>query len=250
VSAEVRVINTLFTAAATVTLVLGSSSAQARAGEPRAAVTNGWAGYVVRTAGGHFTEVAGTWVQPRVVCNRPGSSVAVWVGLGGASSDSQTLEQIGTSADCSQRSMVAYSAWYQLFPAPPEELPLAIRPGDAVAARVALDAGAVTVELRDVTTGASFSTDRPMRLPETDTAEWIVEAPSACFMTCTQLPLAEFGRVVFDQASTTAAAHTGTIKDPGWSRLRLKMRPHGGRSAAVATSLSANGSTFHVRRLR
>jgi hypothetical protein len=243
-------IKTLAALAATVTLLLGSSSAQARAAEPPAVVTHGWAGYVVRAAGGPFTEVAGTWVQPRVVCNRPGSSVAVWVGLGGASSDSQTLEQIGTSADCSQRLLPAYSAWYQLFPAPPEELPLTIRPGDVVAARVAVDARTVTLELRDVTTGASFSTERPMRLPETDTAEWIVEAPSACFMTCEQLPLAEFGRVVFAQASTTGAGHTGTIRDPGWSRLRLKMRPRGGRSAAVATSLSANGSTFHVRRLR
>jgi hypothetical protein len=35
-------------------------------------------------------------------------------------------------------------------------------------------------------------------------------------MTCTQLPLAEFGRAVFADTSTTAGTHTGTIKDPGW----------------------------------
>lgn len=244
-----RVMNKLFIAAATVGIVIVSGSAQAGEGEPRAEVTNGWAGYVVRTLGVSFAEVVGNWVQPRVVCGRPGSSVALWVGLGGATSDSQALEQIGTSADCSQRALVSYSAWYQLFPAPPVELPLTIRPGDRVAAKVAVDASTVTVELRNFTTGGSFSTELRMGSPETDSAEWIVEAPSACFTTCTQLPLATFGRVVFADTSTTAGTHTGTIKDPGWSRLRLKMRPRGGRSAAVATSLSANGSSFEVHRL-
>ena len=154
-----RVMNKLFVAAVTVGLVIVSGSAQAREGEPRAAVTNGWAGYVVRAAGASFAEVAGSWVQPRVVCNRPGSSVALWVGLGGATSDSVALEQIGTSADCSQRALVSYSAWYQLYPAPPVELPLTIRPGDRIAAKVAVRASAVTVELRDFTTDASFSTE-------------------------------------------------------------------------------------------
>jgi hypothetical protein len=243
------VVNKLFVAAATVGLVIVSGSAQAREGEPRAVVTNGWAGYVVRAVGGSFAEVVGSWVQPRVVCNRPGSSVALWVGLGGATSDSQALEQIGTSADCSQRALVSYSAWYQLFPAPPVELPLTIRPGDRLAAKVAVHGSALTVALRDFTTGASFSTEPRMRSPETDTAEWIVEAPSECFITCTQLPLAGFGRVVFADTSTTAGAHTGTIKDLGWTRRRLKMRPRGGRTAAVATPLSANGSSFDVHRL-
>ena len=244
-----RVMNKLFVAAATVGLVFVSSSAQAREGEPRAVVTNGWAGYVVRTDARSFAEVAGSWVQPRVVCNRPGSSVALWVGLGGATSDSEALEQIGTSADCSQRVLVSYSAWYQLYPAPPVELPLTIQPGDRIAAKVAVRASAVTVELGDFTTGAWFSTELQMRSPETDSAEWIVEAPSACFMTCTQLPLAGFGRVVFADTSTSTGTHSGTIKDPAWTRLRLKMRPRGGRSAAVATSLSANGSSFRVHRL-
>ena len=244
-----RVMTKLFVAAATVGLVFVAGSAQAGEGVSRAVVTNGWAGYVVRAEARSFAVVAGSWVQPRVVCNRPGSSVALWVGLGGATSDSLALEQIGTSADCSQRALVSYSAWYQLYPAPPVELPLTIQPGDRIAAKVAVRASAVMVELRDFTTGASFSTELQMRSPETDSAEWIVEAPSACFMTCTQLPLADFDRAVFADASTEAGAHTGTIKDPGWTRLRLKMRPRGGRSAAVATSLSANGSSFGVHRL-
>jgi hypothetical protein len=215
----------LFAAVVTAGLVLVSGSAQAGEDEARATVTNGWAGYVVRTAGASFAVVAGDWLQPRVVCNRPGSSVALRAGLGGATSDSQALEQIGTSADCSQRALVSYSAWYQLFPAPPVELPLTIRPADRIAAKVAVRASAVTVELRDFTTGASSSTELQMRSPETDSAEWIVEAPSACVMTCTQLPIAAFGRVAFADTSTAAGTHTGTIKDPGWTGLGSRCDP-------------------------
>src|SRR5438552_2003228 len=62
----------------------------------------GWAGYVVRAGGRAFTEVGGTWREPRIVCNRPQSSAAFWVGIGGAERDSRALEQIGTSVDCSE----------------------------------------------------------------------------------------------------------------------------------------------------
>jgi Peptidase A4 family len=85
------------------------------------------------------------WVQPRVVCNRPGSSASFWVGLGGAKSNSAALEQIGTSADCSERALVSHSALYQLFPAPAVELPLTIRPGDAISASVAVRGTTVTL---------------------------------------------------------------------------------------------------------
>jgi hypothetical protein len=61
-------------------------------------VIRGWAGYVVEAGGRSFTSVSGGWTQPRIVCNRPGSAVAFWIGLGGAHADSRALEQVGTSA--------------------------------------------------------------------------------------------------------------------------------------------------------
>jgi hypothetical protein len=211
-------------------------------------VTPGWAGYLVRTGTDSFAEVEGSWRQPHVVCNRPGSSVAFWVGLGGANRNSDALEQIGTSADCSEGALLAHSAWYQLFPAPPVELPLVVRPGDTISARVAVSASTVTLALRNVSTGAGFSTDLWMRSPETDSAEWIVEAPSMCFRTCAQLPLADFERVAFTQTSTTVGAHTGTIGDSAWASKRLKMAIRDGKTSAVPTSLSGNGSSFAVIR--
>jgi hypothetical protein len=213
-------------------------------------VTRGWAGYVVRAAGTPFSQITADWTVPRVVCNRPGSSVAVWIGLGGSTSRSRTLEQVGTSVDCSERALVSHSAWYQLFPAPPVELPIALAPGDRLHATVAVADWDVSVTFTNVTTGANVSTKTWMRFPETDSAEWIVEAPSACFTTCSPLPLADFRRVTFTNASTSVKTHTGTIDDPRWSRLRLEMAPRPGRSIAAATRLSGGGSSFGVVRLR
>jgi hypothetical protein len=211
-------------------------------------VTRGWAGYVVRTDADSFAEVQGSWVQPRVVCNRPGSSAALWIGLGGANRNSNALEQIGTSADCSERALLSHSAWYQLWPAPPVELPLAVRPGDTISAKVAVSGSTVTLALRNVSTGAAFSTELRMRSPEADSAEWIVEAPSMCFRACAQLPLAAFERVAFTDTSTTVAAHTGTIRDSAWASERLKMAVRAGKTLAAPTSLSSNGSSFAVIR--
>jgi hypothetical protein len=101
-------------------------------------VSPGWAGFVVRRPEERFVEVEGTWTQPYVTCNRPGTSAAFWVGLGGAERDSRALEQIGTSTDCSDRYLPYDSAWYELFPAPAVDIPFAVRPGDRLYARVAV----------------------------------------------------------------------------------------------------------------
>lgn len=234
---------------ATVAAIIGlfaASGAQADA----TWVTPGWAGYVVRAGDSSFRRAEGSWTQPRIVCNRPESSVAVWVGLGGASSSSQTLEQVGTSGDCSQRGLVSYSAWYQLFPAPPVEVPIRVRPGDRLRAAVSIDGWAVSVTIANVSTGDTFSTQSWMPAPETDSAEWIVEAPVACLTTCMPLPLADFSRVRFRDAATSIATHTGTIDDSAWARLRLQMAPELRRTVATASGLSADGSSFSVVRLR
>jgi hypothetical protein len=213
--------------------------------DPTALITRGWAGYLVRAAG-RFSEVRGTWVQPHVVCNRPGSSAAFWIGLGGATRRSNTLEQIGTSADCSERALVWHSAWYQLYPAPAVELRLAVRPGDTISASVAVGAGTVTLALHNVTTGAAFSAQLRMRSPETDSAEWVVEAPASCLHTCAQLPLAAFDRIDFAWTTATSGAHTGTISDPAWVSERLEMAARNRTTRAVPTPLSADGSSFSV----
>lgn len=240
----------LVTATMTFGLLLAPLPGAASTSAPRSWVTRGWAGYVVRAGDSSFSTAAASWTQPRVVCNRPGSSAAFWVGLGGTRAGSKSLEQIGTSADCSERAVVSYSAWYQLFPAPPVELPLRVEPGDQLTGEVTLDAGIVALSLSNESSGTSVSTEIWMKAPETDSAEWIVEAPSACFASCAPLPLADFGSARFTNAWTRVGGHVGTIGDQAWSRLRLEMAPRRGRKAAAAAPLSEDGSSFAVNRLQ
>jgi hypothetical protein len=208
-----------------------------------------WAGYVVRTGPG-FTAVHARWVQPRVVCNRPGSSAAFWVGLGGANVDSQGLEQIGTSADCSERADLSYSAWYELIPSPPVGIPLEIHAGDAIEAGVQIIDATATLTLRDITTGASFATDVAVRFPDHTSAEWIAEAPSVCLPpSCRPLPLADFRRISFTAASATAEGHDGSIADPSWTTERLKMSSFSGR-VVRPTPLGNDGSSFSLLQRR
>src|SRR5262249_23672442 len=154
-------------------------------------------------------------------------------GLGGASAGSRALEQVGTSGDCSERGLISYSAWYELFPAHPVELPVTVKPGDRLNAAVTVTGSLVSVRFEDVATGALFSADDWMAAPETDSAEWIVEAPSVCFTSCAPLPLADFGKVTFTNASTSTSGYTGAIDDRAWSRSRLVMAPW--RKRVIAT---------------
>jgi hypothetical protein len=213
-------------------------------------VVRGWAGYVVRAGSGSFDGVHGRWVQPRVVCNRPGSSAAFWIGLGGATRHSRALEQVGTSADCSDRAQLSYSAWYQLWPARAVELPVAVRAGDLLDAAVSVDGGVVTVALRNVSTGAAVTKEIVMWEPETDSAEWIVEAPALCLASCALLPLATFRSVTFTDTAATLSTYTGMIGDPRWTRSRFTIGVPRGRMLARASSLLEGGSSFRVVRSR
>jgi Peptidase A4 family len=218
----------------TVAVLLASSSAHAtRSRNDPVAVSAHWAGYVARVDGS-VAHVSGRWVQPRIVCDRPNSSAAFWVGLGGARAESERLEQIGTSVDCSASMSASYSAWYELFPARAVEIPLLIRSGDLMTAEVGVDGDAVTLRLRNTSTGESFSTVQVIAGPEVDSAEWIVEAPSVCFATCASMPLARFDRVRFTDANA------GATHD--WQRFELR----GASACAVPLARSADGSAFAV----
>jgi Peptidase A4 family len=212
--------------------------------------SSGWAGYVVRAGGRPFTEVGGTWTEPRIVCNRPQSSAAFWVGIGGAERDSRALEQIGTSADCSERALPWHSAWYQLVPAAPVEIPMIIRPGDLVSARLSLRGRTVDLEFRNRSTGASFATKVIASSLESDSAEWIAEAPATCFTRdCTPLPLADFARVVFSKAQASVGLLHGSIAAAAWTTQPIEMSPRSRALRVVPTRLSRWGSSFSVRSL-
>jgi hypothetical protein len=235
------------------------------AGSATAAVTPGtsanWAGYAVTGSAAaspaKLTRVFGAWVQPEATCV-PGQAAysAFWVGLGGYNQGSQALEQVGTEADCSVAGQASYSVWYELVPAAPVTIKLAIRPGDSIVASVAVSGRSVTVQIRNYALKKVFTKKLTMKSHDVSSAEWIAEAPSACTRSgnCVPLPLANFGTVTFVSASATAAGHTGAISDPAWSAIAISLdesglsaNPHGAASPTAAPgTLSRNGSSFGV----
>lgn len=217
------------------------------AATPEAASAN-WAGYVASTNGGsNFSRVSGSWVQPSANASAGDGYSAFWVGLGGSGqSQSQSLEQIGTQADVTGGQTVYY-AWYELVPSAPVKLSLAIHPGDHIAASVSVSGSNVTVSLSDQTTGASYTNTLQMSNPDTSSAEWIAEAPSAADGQggLQPLPLSDFGTVNFLSASATAAGHTGSISDPSWTDQAVALTG-ASTTAAQPSSLASNGSSFSV----
>src|ERR1700742_138702 len=142
-----------------------------------AQVSANWAGYAA--TGQQFSKVSGTWVQPKASCDSGSGDAAFWVGIGGATQESTKLEQAGTEVDCSNGSPT-YSAWYELVPDAPVTTNMAVKPGDKIATTVTVNGNSVGIAMTNQTTGAKFNKTLQMDSPDTSSAEWIAEAPSAC----------------------------------------------------------------------
>jgi hypothetical protein len=74
-----------------------------------------WSGYDA-TAGG-YTAVQASWTQPAVNCSQ-GGDVVFWVGLGGGTASSHSLQQNGTFVQC-DGDTPTYSAWWETYPCNP-----------------------------------------------------------------------------------------------------------------------------------
>ena len=148
------------------------------------------------------------------------------------------------------------------MPDAPVQLKLTVRPGDKISASVTVSGRTVKLFLANHTRGTSFATQLQAERVDVSSAEWIVEAPSACGDNggCQALPLAAFEATSFaDVKATSATGHTGTISDPAWSNVAITLSPHRrGRSMrfgsdlapvnATPVSLSPGGDAFTVTR--
>jgi Peptidase A4 family len=233
-------------AATTVVAALPLATATA-AGPSQAASSSNWSGYVVNSpsdADG-FRRVSGSWVQPTVDCSANDGKSSMWVGLGGQSQDVSGLEQTGTGADCDS-GQASYYAWYELIPAAPVQLAMAISPGDKMSASVTVNGNRVRIQLADKTTGKSFDSTVTTDSIDVSSAEWIAEAPSSCDDSgCTPEPLADFGTARFTAASAaTTAGHHGSISDNDWQSVPMVLT--GSTVSAQPTSLRGNGTAFSV----
>lgn len=233
------------------------------AAEAATTSSSNWAGYAVSKPGVTFRRVSATWVVPSATCTATGRRrySAAWLGLGGYHTSSNALEQIGTETDCTAKGTPSYSAWYELVPSAPVDIDLTIKPGDTVSASVTVSGTTVKLYLADRTRGTVFSKQMTAERVDTTSAEWIVEAPSACYANqCETLPLANFATTSFANArATTTTGHWGTISDPAWHATSIALRANGrhaygpGRfgadeSAAGASpgALTATGDGFAV----
>jgi hypothetical protein len=223
--------------------------------------SSNWAGYAAHGSGASYRSVQGSWVQPSATCVRGTPTYSsYWVGIGGYSSASQALEQVGTEVDCGSLGRVSSSAWYELVPAPSVPVPLTVRPGDVMQAAVSVSGRSVNVTLNDVTRGQGFHKTIRASALDVSSAEWIVEAPSECIgaNSCQTLPLANFGSATFSSASTqTISGRVGTIANPAWQTTKISLRPtsrrfivntSSGPAIGIATpgGLVPGGSGFNV----
>ncbi len=228
-----------------------------------ATVSANWSGYAVTgsSTSARFDRVAGSWVQPVGSCARGQETYSVtWVGLGGFRQGSKALEQTGTAVNCTSSGRAVYSAWYELVPAAPMTMRLAVHPGDEISASVAESGGETILQVRDLTTQQARTAVRSASPLDLSSAEWIVEAPSLCFTTthCTPLPLTDFGTVSFSNASvSTSGSQRAAIDTRSLKVTRLELRDYsqgpGHRFAStvtpatgIASALSAAGNAFTV----
>ncbi len=249
-----RTLTTGLTSFALLALAVPAASANTR-------ISANWSGYAAHRSGVKFSKVSGSWTQPNATC-APGHKTysAFWVGLGGYNMTSNSLEQIGTEVDCTASGAVRSTAWYELVPAGSRAIHIAVQPGDAIRASVAVVGHKVTVELRDATRHRTFVKTVRAKTVDVTSADWIAEAPSECISdgACATLPLADFGTATFNLAQArTTTGRVGSISSSGWGFTKLRLLPggrrfvaatNGGGSAGEAqpSSLSANGSQFSV----
>jgi len=214
----------------------------------RQATSSNWAGYAVSRSGTRFHKVTGSWVQPAATCTpgRRGFS-AYWLGLGGFHRSPRALEQIGTEADCQSRGRPFYLAWYEIVPAAPVTIAMTVRPGDSMSASVTVKGSSIAVRLINRTRGRQFIAHLRASRVDAASAEWVVEAPSACVRArCRTLPLANFGSAAFSQTlATTTGGHRGTITDPAWTATAIELRAgaRGSLGGRFVSDSGANGAT-------
>jgi hypothetical protein len=191
-----------------------------------------WSGYV--DTGGTFSAVNASWTVPAVNCEAdPNADSSQWIGIDGYTESSDTVEQDGTEADCSNGTPL-YGAWYEMFgddavndgyevALSPSTYPLAA--GDQVSATVSLAGSHWTLSVEDTTADWHFQTTvaTPSPAPAQSSAEWIVERPEECANSCSLVNLADFGSVNFTGATTDDNDQVGPISQFAGTPIEMAM---------------------------
>ena len=228
--------------AAVCLLVIASAAAGGSAGSPAhvrfdpnkkisQSTSSNWSGY--SAINGRYTSVSANWTQPTATCTSASTYSSFWVGLDG--DGSSTVEQTGTSADCSGGAP-RYYAWYEMYPKFPTNLSLTIRPGDSISASVTTDGrGSFNLTITNNSTGQTFATTQRLKRASLASAEVIAEAPSS---SSGVLPLTNFGTAGFSAATVNGQA-IGTFNPD-------KIDMVSGSTVKAQTSALSGGTSFSV----
>ena len=116
-----------------------------------------WSGYASYNS--TFADVKGSWTQPTAKCSSKTTYSSFWVGLDGYNSNS--VEQLGTDADCSHGKPVYY-AWWEIYPNPSDQISgFTVTPGTTYSAEVEYNgSGSFTLTLSGG--GHSFTTNQTL----------------------------------------------------------------------------------------
>ena len=229
--------------------------------------SSNWSGYNkgVLETGAPFTSVTGQWVVPTATQHTKGTDEysSSWIGIGGGCLDTScdatdsTLIQTGTEQDVAADGSTSYSTWYELIPAPSISTPLAVKPGDVVAAAVtSMAPGLWTISLTNKTTGQSWSQTVPYSSTEA-TAEWIEETPLLIGTDAGFSALPNLGKVTFSAATVNGAnaalspAEAMQLVDGNNHPIATPSAPNsttdGFNDCTWATTCSASGATTTAR---
>ncbi|WP_263704948.1 G1 family glutamic endopeptidase [Bacillus thuringiensis] len=191
-----------------------------------------WSGYVQFDASG-FKSVEAEWIVPSIPSTPtdPNAIVFIWIGIGGGQAfygqpNTPGVIQIGTGANYISGSP-NYFAWWETFGMPGdlgfENNTLAqdkypVKPGDQIHAAVYANPDTWNLLLLNTTQGWHF-TSTPFYTLNTQTAEFIVEAPvkkdsSGNF---TPVPLPNYGKLTFDNCTVNGVnPHFDFEKESGF----------------------------------
>jgi hypothetical protein len=168
-----------------------------------------WSGYAA-TSATPFNAVESTFVQPAVTCTVPGAWTLFWVGFDGF--DNGTVEQAGTAAQCSSGTnpQPVYYTWWEMWPTNNIQImPVTIKPGDTIKAKVTYTAKTASYSMNVVNKTnlqhyTQVSKCDPNLSCARQSAEWIVERPT---VDGAYTPLAKWGNM---QLKSNVASNTAT----------------------------------------
>jgi len=203
--------------------------------------SHNWSGYAA--TGGSYTAVTSTWTVPQLApAGAPGVG-ATWVGIGGV--NSRDLIQAGTQDVSAGNGQSQFQAWIEMLPAPSQQVPLAVAPGDSVTVSItqqSAGSGTWQIAFKNNTSGQTYQTTVHYA-SSLSSAEWIEEAPSGPNGI---VPLDNFGSVAFSSASAVQNGQTVDLSQAGAQP--ITMLNGSSQPLAVPSAIGSDGSSFSVAR--